>query len=102
MAKDPKILEFLEARGDTVDNLQAIRLNLENCVEEGMHDTEASYYNELLVLIDETTLSETWDELMEVISKAKVLEADVDTWLADHGRSSLSLPWTKGPASQGQ
>ena len=99
MAKDPKILQFLESRGDTVENLKAIRLNLVRCVDEGMVDTDDVYYNELAVLIDEASLSETWDELEEVISKAKVLEIDVAAWLAGHGRTSISLPWPR-PQSQ--
>ena len=99
MAKDPKILKFLEARGDTVENLKAIRLNLVRCVDEGMVDLEDTYYNELAALIDEASISENWDELMEVVTKAKVLEVDVAVWLASHGRTSLSLPWPR--TSQG-
>jgi hypothetical protein len=101
MAKDPKILAFLEAKGDTVENLQAIRLNLTRCVDEGMVDLEDAYYNELLALIDEASLSNGWDELMEVVSKAKVLEIDVAAWLAGHGQTSISLPWPKRPAPKG-
>ncbi len=97
MAKDPNILFFLESRGDTVENLEAIRLNLTRCVDEGMVDLEDGYYNELLVLIDEASLSKTWDELMEVISKAKILEVDIAVWLANHGQTSISLPWPKAP-----
>lgn len=97
MAKDPKIIAFLEARGDTVENLEAIKLSLSRCMDEGMIDLEDAYYNELLALIDEATLSETWDELMEVIAKAKTLEIDVAVWLSNHGRTSISLPWPKQP-----
>jgi hypothetical protein len=97
MAKDPHLLEFLEARGDTVENLKAIQLNLSRCVEEGMADSNDDYYNQLLILIDEASLSETWDELMEVISQAKILEVDVAAWLSNHGRTSISLPWPRPP-----
>lgn len=95
MGKDPKILEFLEARGDTVENLRAIILNLTRCVNEGMVDSGDAYYNELLDLIDEATISEGWAELQEVITKAKTLEIDVAVWLAGHGQTSISLPWPK-------
>jgi hypothetical protein len=97
MAKDQKVLEFMESRTDVVENLEAIQLNMSRCVEEGKIDLEDAYYNELLTLIDEAELSETWDELMEVVSKAKVLEIDVAAWLAGHGRTSVSLPWPKRP-----
>jgi hypothetical protein len=99
MAKDPNILAFLEARGDAVENLEAIRLSLTACVDEGMVDLEDTYYNELLLLIDEATLSRTWEELTEVIDKAKTLEIDVAVWLSNHGRTSISLPWPKPPKS---
>jgi hypothetical protein len=98
MTKDPKIIAFLEARGDTVENLEAVELSLSRCRDEGMIDLEDAYYNELLALIDEATLAETWDELMEVVTKAKTLEIDVAAWLSSHGRTSISLPWPKPPA----
>lgn len=97
MAKDPNILAFLESRGDTVENLEAIRLNLTRCVDEGMVDLEDTYYNELSVLIDEASMSKNWEELMEVIAKAKTLEVDVAVWLSNHGQTSISLPWPKPP-----
>ncbi len=95
MAKDPKILEFLEAKGDTVENLKAIKLNLSRCVDEGLIDLEDAYYNQLLILIDEASLSESWEELMEVISQAKILEVDVAVWMSNHGQTSISLPWPR-------
>jgi len=97
MAKDPKLLEFLEAKGDTVDNLKAIKFNLSRCVDEGLIDLEDAYYNQLLMLIDEASLSETWDELMEVVSQAKILEVDVAVWMSNHGQTSISLPWPRPP-----
>lgn len=97
MAKDPKILAFLVARGDTVENLEAIQLSLSRCVDEGMIDLEDTYHNEILALIDEASLSKGWDELMEVVTKAKTLEIDVAVWLANHGRTSISLPWPTPP-----
>lgn len=78
-----------------MENLQAIQLNLSRCIDEGMVDLGDEYYNELLVLMDETSLSKTWDELLEVITKAKVLEVDVAAWLSGHGRTSISLPWPR-------
>lgn len=94
MARD---LDFLKAKGDTVENLQAIRLNLSRCIDEGMIDLEDMYYNQVLSLIDEASLSKSWDELMEVVTKAKTLEIDVAAWLAGHGQTSLSLPWPRPP-----
>lgn len=97
MGRDPKLLAFLEAKGDTIENLRAIQTSLSRCIDEGMLDLEDQYYNELLTLIDETFLSHTWDELEEVIAKAKILEVDVAVWLSGHGRTSISLPWPRNP-----
>lgn len=97
MTKDPKILQFLESKGDAVDNLKAIQTNLVRCVDQGMIDLQDAYYNELLGLIDEASLCEDWNSLSEVITKAKVLEVDVAVWLAQHGQTSISLPWPKEP-----
>ena len=97
MSKDLNLLGFLEAKGDTVENLQAIKMNLLRCIDEGMIDLEDIYYNQILVLIDEASLSESWVELMEVVSRAKVLEIDVAVWLSGHGQNSISLPWPRPP-----
>lgn len=94
MAKD---LEFLKAKGNAVENLKAIQLNLTRCVDEGMIDLEDTYYNELISLIDEASLSKNWPELMEVVAKAKILEIDVAAWLSGHGQTSISLPWPRAP-----
>lgn len=94
MARD---LEFLKAKGDTVENLKAIQLNLSRCIDEGMIDLEDAYYNQVIFLIDEASLSNNWAELMEVVSKAKTLEIDVAAWLSGHGQTSLSLPWPRPP-----
>lgn len=98
MAKD---LEFLEAKSDTVENLKAIQLNLVRCVDEGKIDLQDEYYNQLLILMDEASLSECWPELMEVVAKAKVFEIDVAAWLSSHGQTSISLPWPR-PSKKGQ
>ena len=95
--KGTELLQLLEAKGDAVENLDAIKLNLTRCVSQGMIDSNDDYYNQLLVLIDEANLSETWNELEEVISRAKILEIDVAVWLSGHGQTSISLPWPRKP-----
>jgi len=100
MAKDLKMIEFLKAKRTAIDNLKAIQLNLTRCVGEGMIDSDDAYYNELLAFIDEASLSKSWGELIEVISKAKILEVDVAAWLSGHGQTSISLPWPKFPKGE--
>lgn len=93
MKKDPSHLRFLKAKEDVLDNLEELRMNLVRCVDEGMIDLEDTFYNELLGLIEETHLSEGWDDLLEVVAQAKTLEVDVAAWLARHGRSGISFTW---------
>lgn len=93
MKKDHKLLEFLKFKSDVIDNLKAIQLNLSRATDEGMVDLEDDLYNQLLGLIDQASVSENWDEMREVIYRGKTLEADVDTFLSEHGQSTLSLPW---------
>ncbi len=95
MAKDPNKLLFLDAKDDAVENLEALKASLDRCISEGMIDTDDIYYNELLGLLDEAAFSGNWEELMEVVAKAKTLEVDVAAWFSFHGRSGLSLTWPK-------
>ena len=92
MAKEP---QFVDAKEDVIQNLESIQLSLIRCVEEGMIDLEDTYYNEVLDLLEDARIVDTWDELMEIVSLAKTLETDVAAWLSRHGRASLSLPWPK-------
>ncbi|OGN65406.1 MAG: hypothetical protein A3E80_03690 [Chlamydiae bacterium RIFCSPHIGHO2_12_FULL_49_9] len=98
MAEKPEKLSFLEAKEDTIENLDAIKFRLNRCIEEGMIDEDAAHYNELLDLLDEALLAQEWDELLEAIAKAKTLEIDIASWLARHGQTSISLPWPKRPS----
>ena len=75
------------------DNLETLRIYLVHCVDEGMLDSDDEFYNKTLGLIDDTSVLTTWDELAELIDRAKVLEQDIDVWLSLHGRTSLSLLW---------
>ena len=94
MATDPS---FSSARLTTLENLEAIQLILIRCVNEGMIDLEDSYYNEILGFIDEANLSDSWEELAEVITRAKTLEQEIAAWLSLQGRTTVSLSWPKLP-----
>lgn len=94
MAKD---LSFLKSKGSVVENLEAIKLVLVQCVDEGMIDTNDYYYNEILDLLENTTEAHSWDELMEIITKSKTLEIEVAGFLSFHGKTTISYPWPKKP-----
>ncbi len=77
----------------TINNLEAIKVVLEECINAGMLDPDARFYNELNDLIDEAHLSKTPPDLQEVITQAKILETDIDAWLSRKGRTTISLMW---------
>jgi hypothetical protein len=88
--KDPK---FTQAKSDVIENLEALQMSLDRCVDEGMIDYESKYYNELSDLVDDTHIVKTWEELREVITLAKTIEMDLDSWVSLRGGSSMSLGW---------
>lgn len=96
MKKDPKLVQ---AKSDVIENLEALQMTLDRCVDEGMVDYDSAYYNELLNLLDETHIITTWEELFEIITLAKTLETDIDAWASIHGRTSISLTWPERPTS---
>jgi len=95
MAKDSPKFQFLEAKDTILENLEVLRTSLIFCVDEGMIDREDVLYNELLGLIDDVSVGKNWDEMEELIAKAKILEQDIAAWLSLHGKTSVSLPWPK-------
>lgn len=96
IAKDDNT-DFIKAKDLIYGNLEDIRLSLILCVDEGMMDLEDSLYNHLLDLIDDNAVLRTWDEMQALIDRAKILEQDIDAWLAMHGRTTISLTWPNPP-----
>ena len=91
--KDPKELQFIEDKEETIDNLDVLKESLEMCIDAGFHDIDEGFHNELLDLIDEVVLSKSYPELSEVIFKARTIETDLEAWLSSKGGSTLGLSW---------
>lgn len=87
---------LLQDKENTLDNLKAIRMTLQECIDEGMMDENDRFYNELGELIDQAHLIQSYPELAEVIIAGKSLETDIDAWLSMRRRETLSLNWPKG------
>jgi hypothetical protein len=96
MAKE---LDLKKAKKIVRDNLETLRIGLTHSVEEGMIDNGAELYNRILALIDDSSILSSWDEMIELIDQAQILEQDMDAWLSQHGRTSISLPWPKRNSS---
>lgn len=92
MKRDPQLEK---AAADVKDNLEALQMSLRRCVNEGMIDEGDAYYNELLDLIDDAEIVTTWDELKEIITRAKTIEVDIDAWLSIRGATTISMLWPK-------
>lgn len=84
---------FRKVRREVLDNLETIQARVSLCVEAGMQDPGAHYYNELVDLIAEASEAEDWALLEEVIAEAKTIEKEVDAWLSFQGQTSVSLFW---------
>jgi hypothetical protein len=90
MKKDP---QFTKAREAVFENLEALRISLDRCVREGMIDEGDAYYNELLDFMDDAEIVTSWDELNEIITRAKTIEVDIDAWLSIRGSTTISMIW---------
>ncbi len=86
---------FHEYKVSIIEGLELIQISLVHCVEEGMLDTDDSFYNEVLELLSEAHAVNTWTGITEIISRAKTVENDVAVWLARHGRTTISFSWPK-------
>ncbi|MBF8263217.1 MAG: hypothetical protein HW387_882 [Parachlamydiales bacterium] len=102
MAKNDQYAQFIRDKKDTTENLEAIQMILTECVNEGMMDEDAHFYNEVLELIDEVHLIKTYPELAEVVDHAKTLESDIDAWLSMKQRETLSISWPQIPKQSNQ
>lgn len=94
MKLDPQLKK---AADDVLDNLEALQFSLQRCVNEGMLDEGDAYYNELVDLIDDTEIITNWDELTEIITRAKTIEVDIDAWLSIRGNTTISMIWPTKP-----
>ncbi len=93
--KDPEKVQFLEAREETLENIDLLKETLETCVDAGMLDPGEAFHNQLLDLVDETVIAKGYPELAEVISQARTIETDLEGWLASRGSSTIGLSWPK-------
>lgn len=93
MTKTPDQIAFLDAKDSAVENLETIRYELDKCVNAGMLDMEDMLYNTLISLMEEASMLKNWEELEELVERAKTIEQDVAAWLSYHGLNTVSLTW---------
>ena len=94
MVKKTDPTAYIHAKDKTRDNLEELRTSLNSYREEGLQDLE-ELQDRLEKLIDIFDNLEHWDTLQGVIEEGKILEQEIDAWLAIHKRNSYSLSWPK-------
>lgn len=82
-----------QCKNQIKDNLYTLRGRLNRCVELGLIDNHAHFYNELLDLEGAVAEAASIDALSLVVMDAKQIESDIDTYFAGHGQSTYSLEW---------
>jgi hypothetical protein len=85
--------KFYDYQDQVIDNLETLRINLENCEEMGMQDIEETIYNEIVDLINETKAIDSIIGLSEIISRAKIIETQIDNWYSKEGITNTELTW---------
>ena len=89
-------MSLFEAKEVVVENLEALDAKLDFAVTQGMIDENSTYHNEISTLVDDVGLAQSWEELAEIIYRAKILEVDMNTWLSFKGDTTFGLEWPSG------
>ncbi len=93
MKKNTDLEKFLIMKELILENLAGLRTTLVKCTDNGYDDIDDMLYNEILDLIDHTNTVDSSADLSEIIIKAKVIEENIDNWLAQKGISTMGLKW---------
>ncbi len=84
---------FFKYQDQIIDNLETLRINLENCEDAGLIDLDEIIYNEIVDLIEESKSIDTIIGLSEIITRAKVIETRIDSWYSKQGITNIELSW---------
>ena len=85
--------KFLSDKDLVIDNLQTLKINLEDLKDLGMPDPDETLYNELISMIDDAKASESDLALSEVITRARVIETKLDSYYSHEGIETIELSW---------
>lgn len=85
--------KFIKAKGDTLENFEALEVRLGACEDQGLIDAENMLYYEVTDMISATKQAKDLEDLEALIYKGKEIENSVDAFLAERGYSTMSLEW---------
>jgi hypothetical protein len=86
-------MEFSNAKEDTLENIEAMQLEMDACLSLGMVDEGGRFNDKIALVSSQVVHSHTWEELQAAIEMAQDLETELEAWLAIHGRSTLGFEW---------
>lgn len=92
MAKKEKDI-FYKYQDQVIENLETLKINLENCEDLGMLDMDETIYNELVDLIEDARAADNLENLSELITRAKTIESNIDSWYSKEGLTNVELSW---------
>lgn len=93
MEKEEEVQRFIAAKGEVLENFEALEVRLGACEDQGHVDAENELYYEVTDLIEASNSASNFEQLISIIYKGKELERSVDAFLADRGYSTMSLEW---------
>jgi len=91
MNDDEKI--FSKHKEEVLDNLEALKVNLQQCEDIGMEDIDDTVYNQILDLEDDVKMADSKIEILEIIDRAKIIENKIEYFYETKGISSIELGW---------
>lgn len=93
MADQNEINQFIAAKGDLLENVEALEIRLGACEETGLIAAEDELFEEINDLIEAAKKVDTEEELRELCTRGQAIEMSIDAFLAQQGYSTLSLEW---------
>ena len=89
------VKKFIIAKGELLENFEALEVRLGACQDQGLIDTENMLYYEVDDLITASSEAKDFEELNAIIFRGQEVERNVDAFLAQLGYSTMSLEWPK-------
>ncbi len=90
---EEEVKRFIAAKGDVLENLEALEVRLGACEDQGLIEAENMLYNEVADLLTLSKDVKDFEDLKSIIYKSQEVERSVDAFLAERGYSTMSLEW---------
>jgi hypothetical protein len=85
--------QFIDDKEWIINSIDELMDHLQDCERLGMLDENSEIYNKLILLKENTDASDSYFLLSEIVYQAKLIEKNIDAWLASMGRYTDDLSW---------